>query len=213
MRHPFSCGGGIPPFRERGHLWFFSPCSEGLGVRLDKGKGNQTKKSTPWTREPFALADQSWSRSCFRASARKPFPFLIFFEPLYRGWWSDFKTNLCIAFINLRIFKQLFLKEVSEKYIWIIELDKIKNRDILKWFYLMVVIFLRLTICLFRNIISRNIWIIIITLESCKITNKITNIFPRYFKIQWNDNIQVMIKKDKVCFISSSEASKRIIII
>ncbi|KYN08206.1 hypothetical protein ALC62_00820 [Cyphomyrmex costatus] len=31
----------------------------GLGVRLGKGKGNQTKKSTSCMREPFALADQS----------------------------------------------------------------------------------------------------------------------------------------------------------
>lgn len=56
-RHPFSRGGGIPPFRERGYSWFFSPSSGGLRVRLDKSKSNQTKKSTPWTRGPFALAD------------------------------------------------------------------------------------------------------------------------------------------------------------
>jgi len=59
VQRPFSREEGILPFGERGHSWFFSPSSGGLGVRLDKGKGSQTKKSTPRMREPFTLADQS----------------------------------------------------------------------------------------------------------------------------------------------------------
>ncbi|KYN41329.1 hypothetical protein ALC56_04481 [Trachymyrmex septentrionalis] len=56
--HPLKCTRSddarccIPPRRR-----VASP--EGLEVRLGKGKGNQTKKSTPCTKEPFALPDQS----------------------------------------------------------------------------------------------------------------------------------------------------------
>lgn len=101
--------GRHPSFlEERGHSWFFSPSSEGLRVRLDKDKGIQTKNSTPCTREPFALADQSWSRSRFRASFRvKAISFFNLFRIIIARMAVGFRNeSLCsLYYYNLRILK------------------------------------------------------------------------------------------------------------
>lgn len=97
-------------WRRRTLVVFFPFFSEGLGVRLDTKQRNRRR----CTRQPFALADQSWSRSRFRASAWKQFSLSNSLEPAVSGggWRSTFEMNLFL--LNWK-FQRARLREVFQK--------------------------------------------------------------------------------------------------